>query len=164
MFNYLKKGLFPLFILMMPYMNSASNAMGPEDYNKDHTSIRRVRAVQKEDQDSSVPAIQRPASLVDTSWKEDWKPAVHAVSHAVSSSVYEIAKGTWDLGVCLVRNPVPVIALGVMYLPSAVAASCACWCGSPSPFFVGCEASAASCKSTCYPRPSVCQDDPNRCR
>ena len=57
MSNYLKKSLFTLLILMVPYMNFASKAMDIEDHDGSTIRTHKV-SFDSEDHHSGVETIQ----------------------------------------------------------------------------------------------------------
>lgn len=74
MSNYLKKLLFTVLILMIPYMNSTSKAMDDGDYERSSLCVHKVNLMTNEQKDVSSSVKQSTSSPIEnledsqTSW------------------------------------------------------------------------------------------------
>jgi hypothetical protein len=122
MLNYLKNSLFVLLILMMPYMNVASNSMDIEDYEGSTVRYHKV-SLMTDDQKDVVSSVKQSASsqvvsLEDsqTSWASYMTSPIKATMQ-MTSQFMEIAKS----------NPKLAIAVGFLYMLPVIEA-CHCYC------------------------------------
>ena len=125
MFNYLKKILFTLMILGIPYMNSASKAMDGEDHEGFTVRARKVSFVTEDRQDvRSFTKHSTPSQVVSL---EDSK--ISWTSY-LSSSVMSAAQRAYDIVDYTTRNPqkASIIGLCLAYQVVAAAADCKCYC------------------------------------
>lgn len=158
MSNYLKKTLFTLLILMMPYMNFASKAMDDGDYEGSSVRSRKVSFVTEDQKDVSSFVTKSVSSQVasleesPTSWASYLlSPAKMAIQCA-----YDVVNFT-------TQNPKKTMIIGVLltYQFTAVAAQnctgcyqCICDCTYPSgsgrgPFTYGKVESTQTCINVC---------------
>lgn len=125
MFNYLKKILFSLLILMLPYMNAASNAMYEDARYDDTPAITHKLNVVQDDQNSWTSSAKKGA--------------------------FALVRAPYDAMNWAVQNPTQAAFIaGLLYL-DPVAAYCACYCfnnGTPK-FYGVCASDMAGCTYAC---------------
>lgn len=123
MFNYLKKILFSLLILMLPYMNAASNAMYEDARYDDTPALTHKLNVVQDDQNSWTSSAKKGA--------------------------FALVRAPYDAMNWAVQNPTQAVFIaGLLYL-DPVAAGCACYCGVTPQFFTGCQSDSRSCANYC---------------
>ena len=131
MSNYLKKSIFCLIILMMPYMNSASKAMNIiEDYEGFTVPIRKVSLMSDDQKDTPSSVKQSMSSQIES--LEDSK--ISWMSYLLSPAKVAL-QGAYDVVNFTTQNPNKAMIIGVYlaYQVTAVAAQncmgCTeCWC------------------------------------
>lgn len=153
MTKYLKKILFSLLIIAIPYMNSASNAMDKEDHDGSTVRASKVSFFEEDKQDCL--SFSKPSNLSKTSNLEDSK--VSWTSY-LSSPVKKIGQNIENIINFAVEHPRAATVVGLLYLTNAAAAveamieaTCQCVCkSSSSPSFpFGCSVNAAQCAGQC---------------
>lgn len=119
MSNYLKKFLFSVLILMIPYMNSVSKAMDDGDYEGSSVRARKVSFITENQKDVSSSIKQSTSSPVES--LEDSK--VFWTSYLLSPVKVAI-QGTYDVVNFTTQNPRKAMIIGVLlvYQATAVAA------------------------------------------
>lgn len=132
MSNYLKKFLFAVFILMMPYMNSASKAMDAEDYEESTVRARKVIHM-TEDQKDILASINQPTSYQVV---EDLEKSQYSLVSSLLSPAKHVIQSTYDTLNFITENPNKALIIGAVlaYQITAIAANCStactCYCGN----------------------------------
>ena len=144
MSNYLKKFLFSVLILMMPYMNSASNSMDSAEYDGSSIRTRKVSFVEEDRQD--VLSFSKPSTTSKVVILEDSK--VSWTSY-LSSSVKSIFQGTYGIMEYTIRNPQKTMIIGLVLACQAVAAADCCCACSGGILFVEPFPNITECKRDC---------------
>lgn len=144
MFNYLKKILFSLLILMLPYMNATSNAMHDDDITT--STLTHRMPVVKDDQRADLSLVSHPTSSQAGSWDE----TRDAWTSFLSSSAKDLVELPIVVATFAARNPWQTIFVGGLMLVDPAAAYCACYCFNNGPKFYGvCAADMAGCTYAC---------------
>ena len=147
MSNYLKKFLLAIVIFMMPYVNSASKAIGGEDYGESTMHTHTVRLM-TDDQKDVPPFVKQSTSSQIVSLE-----ATEVSLKSFLSSLKGVAKRTYNVFDYATRNPQKAIIIGlfIAYNVASVSAGCSCLgCGSISAGCVG------RCSSGCSNSDQMC--------
>lgn len=160
MFNYLKKSLFSVLILMMPYMNSVSKAMDDGDYEGASVRVHKVSFAIEDQKDVSSSLKQSISSQVKSleDPQNSWMSYLMFPVKNVVQNAYDIL----DYTTC---NPQKAMIIGVVmaYQVTSVAAMCYCTCvadrNNQNCVYAGMENSNATCYRTCsdnFMKNSIC--------
>jgi hypothetical protein len=131
MFTYLKKTLFCLFILLLPYMNTTSNAVPEDEEQRSSTPICQMQIVKDDQQD--VSSLVSHSTLPQGTW-EEWKKSGELFATGAAKDIAQVTYGAaeklWYMGKYLgkrtinyaVNNPEQVIVDGVIVTACAAVA------------------------------------------
>jgi hypothetical protein len=135
MSNYLKKSIFCLMILMMPYMNSASKAMDDGDYEGSSVHIHKASLMTDDQKDVSSSAQQSMSSQVASLEESPTSWASYMISPV--KSTIQMANEFMELAR---NNPKLAMVVGIAYTLQFAEALpyCACYCCYKNPGTVGC--------------------------
>ena len=156
MSNYLKKSLFCLLILLMPYMNIASNSMSPEDNEASTVRSRKVSptesTVEEKMDDSSSASFSVKPLNINLEDSQSW------VSYVLSpvKTTFQVASEVINI----VRHNQHGVVIGGLFIVSqvmAVAANCNCVCQQQSNHnnkqYVGSYLERGACQGACFKLP-----------
>lgn len=160
MYNYTKRYLLILFVLLMPSMNIASKA-NPEEDRETH-SIHK-RQLPQEDQDKILSSTKPMTSLEQEVLKDSqdsWQTRLSSsamkfakvtgsvVSYAVDTVDY--AANTVGYATRTMSKPVMIgLVLASQFVFSDAGCACFCLVNSINPKFFGCAIDTASCIYMC---------------
>lgn len=150
MTHYLKNALFFLIILMMPYMNFASKAMGPED-DEPRSSVHRTKKENTDDV-ANAASFSKHSNPVQPANLEDAQTSlVSYLSSPLKASLGKVSE--------VINNNKGLIIGGlvlfcrVTVVGATIAdelARCACYCSNNGPKFYGtCAADMNECTYDC---------------
>lgn len=147
MSKYLKKLLFSLLILMMPYMNSASKAMDEENNYDSSVRVRKVSTLLEEER-QDVLSFAQPSTTSNVVNLEDSK--VSWMSY-LSSPVKRISQNIEKIINFAVEHPRSATVMGLFHLINAANAMCHCYCSRPNDphHSFGCSVTPAACMDQC---------------
>ena len=125
MSNYLKKSLFTLLVLTVPYMNSASKAMDIEDY--DGSTIRTHKVSFEEKDQQEVQSFTKYSDSSQVVSLEDSQNSWASYLISPVKATFQTANEFIDLAT---RNPKLAMVVGVAYTLQLAEAlpHCACYC------------------------------------
>jgi hypothetical protein len=141
MSSYLKKSLFTLLILMMPYMNSTSKAMDTEDHEGSTIRARKVSFVTEDQRDVSSSVKQSTSYQVVS--LEDSQTSLASYMTSPIKATMQMTSQFMEIAT---NNPKLAIAIGFLYIMPAIAATCDCVCSGSH---IGNEPSVAQCIADC---------------
>lgn len=122
MSNYIKKILFTILIIVIPYMNSASKAMDVEDYERSSVRARNVGFVAENLQEvqsfSNLSTSSNVKSFEDS--KNSWASYLYSPAKSFIQKTYEVIDFT-------TRNPSRAIIIGGFLALQVTTAAAACY-------------------------------------
>lgn len=125
MSHYLKKILFTLLIIIMPYMNAASKAMDDGDYEGSSVRVSKVSFVTEDQQD--VSSSVKPSTSYQVVSSEDSQTSFSSYLVSSVKAPFQMANEFIDIAI---QNPRKGLFIGLVlaYQVVAVAADCNCVC------------------------------------
>lgn len=145
--------LLSFMMLVLPFMNFASNAHKPENNKRSAIHVRAKTTVHQTDKNSTRITKKHTSkkSSEETSW------SAYFLSGA-KSAVKRTAQGTFDIMNFAIKNPKLAMSCGLVLALEKVliAANCTCLCQfanevKPYPYsYFGTQASLTRCQTICH--------------
>jgi hypothetical protein len=159
MSNYLKKILFTLLILGVPYMNTASKAMNTDDYEGSGVRARSVSFVTADQQD--VQSFTKHSTNSTNSQVIGLEDSKVSWASYLSYPIKSIAYKAYEITDFAIKNPTLATVVSLSYAIPYVEAACRCVCCKDCVAGAPVDICRNFSPSQCFPNP-ICVNNGNQ--